>query len=112
MAPMPLASVLERWDALTARWALGPDERSALVGGFEGGPVDRIETYRLLCGEQRIRLIVELEPVLGRTFMSDARIREWLRAPNRNLGGRTPLNVMAGSPEWMRWLIDNTGALS
>jgi hypothetical protein len=108
-ATLPLKAVLARWDALVLRWALTPGERSKLIGGFGDGPVDRVETYQLLCGEQRMRLAVELEPVLTRVLGEPDRIRLWLRAGNVNLGGRTPLDVMARSPEWMRWLIDNVG---
>lgn len=109
---MPLSEVLNRWDELVERWNLNHVERSGLIGGCADGPVTDIETYRLLCGEQRIRLVVEFEPVLVRTFAGDARICDWLRRPNANLGKRTPIEVMACSPEWMRWLIDNVGLAS
>ena len=111
-AKLPLKAVLARWDALVLRWALAPEERAALIGGFRDGPVDEVETYQLLCGEQRMRLSVELEPVLMRVLGDVDRVRLWLRSANVNLGGRTPIDVMARSPEWIRWLIDNMGVTS
>lgn len=106
---MPLKAVLARWDAIVIRWALDPEERSMLIGGFRPGPVDSVESYELLCGEQRMRLIVELEPVLVRVIGDEQLIRHWLRAANANLGGRTPIGVMASSPEWISWIIAHLG---
>lgn len=108
----PLHEVLSRWDELVDRWALAPEERSGLLGGFAPGPVDRIETYEVLCGEQRMRLLVELDPVLTRIWRDDWRTREWLRASNPSLADRSPIEVMARSPEWIRWIIDNMGMAS
>lgn len=105
----PLADVLEDWKAITRRWALQPAERAALVGGPDRDPDEPAEDYLLLCGEQRIRLMVEVDPVFARIVGDDQAVRGWLRRPNLNLGQRTPLEVMAGTPEWMRWLIDNLG---
>jgi hypothetical protein len=110
--PQPLAHVLPRWKELVKRWALKPEERAALVGGPDRD-VDAflpLEDYRLLCGEQRIRLMVEVDAVFGRIVGDDAAVRGWLRRPNLNLGDRRPIDVMAGTPEWMQWLIDNLGA--
>ena len=109
---MPLHDVLSRWDEVVVRWALDPEERCALLGGFAPGPIDRIETYEVLCGEQRMRLLVELEPVLTRIWRDEGRIRSWLRTPNPSLADRSPLAVMARSPEWVRWIIDNMGMAS
>ncbi|MES3150870.1 antitoxin Xre/MbcA/ParS toxin-binding domain-containing protein [Sphingomonas faeni] len=106
---MPLTAVLARWDAIVIRWDLDPEERSALVGGFRDGPVDDVETYELICGERRMRLIVDLEPVLNKVIGDEERIRGWLRASNSNLGGRSPIGVMASSPEWMSWIIAHLG---
>lgn len=106
---IPLKAVLARWDAIVIRWDLDPEERSALVGGFRDGPVDHVESYELICGERRMRLIVDLEPVLIKVIGDEERIRGWLRAPNANLGGRTPIGVMASSPEWMSWIIAHLG---
>lgn len=109
LTPLPLKAVLARWDALVIRWSLDSEERSTLIGGFRGGPVDRVETYEVLCGEQRMRLLVELEPILAGIYGDELRVRSWLRSPNVSLGGRSPIAVMSSSPEWMRWLIDNLG---
>lgn len=109
---LPLHEVLSQWDSLVVRWGLEPEERSALLGGFGPGPIDRIETYEVLCGEQRMRLLVELHPVLERIWSDEGRIRTWLRAPNPSLADRSPLAVMSRSPEWVRWIIDNMGMAS
>lgn len=105
----PLKDVLVSWDSVIERWDLKGFERSRLLGGGFDGPVTDVETYRLLCAEQRMRLVVELDPVLHRVYGDVDRIRCWLRLESENLGGRTPLEVMARSPEWIRWLIDNLG---
>ena len=110
LAPRPLAAVLEGWDDLVEEWALHPVERSMLIGGFGDGPVDDVDTYRLLCGEARMRALVELAPILRRHHGAPKRVRTWLRRANPNLGGRAPLDVMSCSPEWVRWLIDHVGS--
>ena len=105
----PLASVLSRWEMLKERWALDTHERAALVGGQMRHPDAPIEDYHLLCGEQRIRLMEEVDAIYARIVGDDEDVRAWLRRPNLNLANRTPLDVMAGTPEWMQWLIDNLG---
>ncbi len=105
----PLAEVLVQWSSIAERWKLHPEELADLIGGpvrDRGAPLDG---YLLLCGEERIRLIVEVEEIYSRIIASDDGVRAWLRRANLNLGGRTPLMVMAENPEWMRWLIDNLG---
>lgn len=105
----PFSDVLVTWETLVTRWALEREERAALVGGpdrCDGMPLD---DYRLLCGEQRIRLLVSVDPVFRRIVGDDAAVRGWLRRPNLNLGERTPLEVMAVNPEWVQWLIENLG---
>ncbi len=109
---MPLHEVLNQWDAIVIAWTLQPHERCALLGGFGPGPIDRVETYEVLCGEQRMRLLVELHPVLERIWRDEERIRVWLRTPNPSLADRSPLAVMSRSPEWVRWIIDNMGMAS
>jgi hypothetical protein len=107
--PAPLRGVIARWDAVVIRWALDGCERTALLGGGAEGSVTDVATYRLPTAERRMRLVVELELILERVFADEERTRTWLRQPNRNLGGRTPIEVMAQSPEWIRWLIDAVG---
>ncbi len=105
----PLSDVLIRWDSLTERWRLTPDERSGLLGYGEEGPVDHVETYEAHSAERRMRLVVALDPVLVRVLGTDERIRGWLRSGNRSLGGRKPIAVMSSSPAWIKWLIDSMG---
>lgn len=105
----PMRRVLARWDAVTVHWGLDGDERSALLGGCVAGPVDDVSSYGLPGAERRMRLLVELDLVLGQVFGDEAQICSWLRRPNQNLGGRRPLDVMAQSPDWIRWLIDALG---
>lgn len=108
-ASVPLAGVLARWDALAIRWGLDGQERSALLGCIPDGPIDDVSTYDLSTAETRMRLLVELEPIVSAVLVDEGRIREWLRRPNHQLGGRAPIDVMASSPEWVRWLIDALG---
>lgn len=105
----PLNGVLARWDAIAIRWGLDGDECSALLGCFADGPVDDVSSYGLPSAERRLRLLVNLEPVLAEVLVDEDRIRAWLRRANANLGGRAPLEVMALSPEWVRWLIESLG---
>lgn len=109
---MPLRGVLARWDALAIRWGLDGDERSALLGGVHVEAVDDISSYGLPTAERRMRLLVALEPILRGVFVDEERIREWLRLPNRNLCHRTPLETMAQSTEWIRWLINVLGIVA
>lgn len=104
-----LAAVLDRWDALVEHWGLDGEEREMLIGGVVTGPIDDVASYQLEAGERRIRILVELEPVLTRLHGSRRRVRAWLRASNANLGGRTPMKVLSSSIEWGRWMIDNLG---
>lgn len=106
---IPMRSVLAKWDALAIRWGLDGEERSALLGGWGDGPIDDVSSYGLPAAECRMRLLVALEPVLNKVFGDKLKTRLWLRRPNMNLGGRAPLEVMAQSPEWIRWLIDALG---
>lgn len=109
---LPLHEVLSLWDEVVGSWSLAPEERCALLGGFRPGPIDRIETYEVLCGEQRMRLLVDLHPVLDRIWGDEARVRAWLRTPNPSLADRSPIAIMSRSPEWIRWIIDNMGMAS
>ena len=106
----PLSLVLEQWDDVVHRWSLDPFELAALMGGYEPGPLTEVATYRLVSGEMRIRLFVEMSHVLRRSLVDDHRVRWWLRAANAGLAGRTPLQVMGETPNWTRWFIENLGA--
>lgn len=108
-AAIPLAEILARWEALAIRWGLTAEERSSLLGAIEDGPVADVSTYRHGAAEARMRLHLELEPVLVTVLVDEGRIRDWLRRGNRQLGGGTPIEVMASSPAWIRWLIDSLG---
>lgn len=107
--PRHLRDVLARWDVVAREWGLDERERSDVLGGFRGGVVDDIATYRTAEAETRMRLVVELAPLLVRVHGRRERVRVWLRRPNPNLGGGTPLELMAASPEWIRWLLRSTG---
>lgn len=108
---MPLRLVLENWDQVVERWQLVDYERSMLLGGFRSGDVADIHTYGLECSEKRMRLCIELAPILETVFGDLERARAWLRTDNRNLMGSTPLEMMGRSPMWIRWLVDNIGVL-
>ena len=105
----PLKSVLAMWDALVEHWDLDESERSSLLGGFEPGSVADVATYDHAGGERRMRLLVELSPILDRVHGDRGRTLRWLRAPNRHLGDAAPIEVMASSTAWTRWLVDHVG---
>lgn len=109
---VPLRGILARWDAVAIRWGLAADERSALLGGMAAGPVGDVATYATEAAEDRMRLLVALDPVLAAVHGDEDRTRDWLRRPNATLGGSTPLDLMASSPEWIRWLVGAVGAAS
>ena len=107
---VPLRGILARWDAVAIRWDLGDDERSALLGVVAPGPSGDVATYATGAAEDRMRLLVALDPVLAAVHGDEDRTRGWLRRPNASLGGGTPLDMMASSPEWIRWLVGAVGA--
>ena len=104
-----LAEVLVAWDAVVIHWDLKGDEQSLLLGTGLRGPVDDAEAYRVSGVEHRMRLLVELAPIVANILRTQDRVRAWLRSANLNLGGRTPLETMAQSPEWIRWLSTSLG---
>lgn len=103
-AELPLRSVIVAWDRIVRTWRLAPEERDALLGGVPGGDVALVPSYGADIAQVRMRLLVDLASGLKRVLRSDARIRAWLRRPNRHLCGSTPVEAMASSPEWVRWL--------
>lgn len=103
---LPLLSLLDSWDELVLDWRLHDLERSMLVGGLLDKQAAEIEPHMLICGEIRMRLLVEVAPLLHSVHGSSERTRSWLRRPDPTLGGRAPLDVMAAYPEWIWWLID------
>ena len=107
---IPLALVLAKWDRIARRWRLTPEERSSLLGGLPGGDVAQARSYGADVAETRMRSLVDLACGLRAVLRSDARIRAWLRRPNHHLGGSTPVEAMASSPEWVRWLFRAIGA--
>jgi hypothetical protein len=104
--PMTLNRVLASWEAIVVRWGLNDDECSSLLGGLPAGRGHGLAPFDHAAAEDRMRLVVELEPTLAWAFPDDGHTRGWLRRPNMHLGQRTPLEMMAESPEWTRWLID------
>jgi hypothetical protein len=101
---LPLRFVLSEWDRVVRTWRLAPDERDALLGGVPGGGIAFAQSYGADVAQLRMRLLVDLAHALKRVLRTDARIRAWLRRPNRHLGGSTPVEAMGSSPEWVRWL--------
>jgi hypothetical protein len=76
-----------------------------MIDGLTGGPVDCVNTCAAGRAEERLRVVVELDLHLSASYGDEAHVRAWLRAPNRNLDDRKPIEMMATSPEWMRWSI-------
>ncbi len=89
-------SVLE---SVTARFALNPEEVASaldlspptpalLEKGRRLRPADSDRLFRL------VRILAETADVLG----SEAKASRWLQAPNRALGGQTPLSLLDTDP--------------
>lgn len=89
-------SVLE---AVTARFSLNPEEVASALDlsppapgqprpGRRLRPADSDRLFRL------IRIIAETADVLG----SEEKASRWLQAPNRALGGQTPLSLLDTDP--------------
>lgn len=55
---------------------------------------------------QELRAVIDL----ARTVIRDDAVGPWLRSPNPNLGGRTPLNVIAAGED--QRVIDQLLALA
>ncbi|TPG40578.1 DUF2384 domain-containing protein [Sphingomonas koreensis] len=108
----PLREVLALWDGVVLHWDLRGDELSLLLDTGVDGPVDEAGAYRLPRAERRMRLLVELAPILASVLCTEERVRTWLRSANANLGGRTPIETMAQSPEWIQWLVTSLGVAS
>ena len=108
----PLAEVLVSWDAVVIHWGLQGDEQSLLLGTGLRGPVDDADAYSVSRVEHRMRLLIELAPIVAIVLGTQVRVRAWLRTANTNLGGRTPIETMAQSPEWIRWLTTSLGVAS
>lgn len=108
--PTPsLQQTLTKWDQLVTDWNLDAGERSALLGGFSPGRVDDVDTYEPEYAERRMRLCVELADSIDRVAVHPDRVRSWLRRRNSGLGGLTPIQAMASSSEWTRWLTQHLG---
>lgn len=103
----PPHATLDRWDDVVARWRLDPSERDALLGGFGLGAITDVAAYEAGLGEQRMRLLVALDETLQKVFGDEERARGWLRARNRRLGDASPMEMMATSSAWTRWLTDH-----
>ncbi len=105
MTEAAILPALERWEALAYRWELDASERATLLGIDPSGGATEVASY---CGpstQERLELLAALDDTLTSFFDDDAGTRAWLRRKNRGLGGRLPLEVMAASPEWIRWLV-------
>ncbi|MGY2733586.1 hypothetical protein [Sphingomonas sp. UYP23] len=111
-ALLPLREVLASWDRVVIRWDLQEHECSLLLGVRFEGAIDDVDAYRFPDVERRMRLLVELAPVLATVLFSQERVRTWLRLENANLSGRTPIETMGESPQWIRWLVDSLGVVS
>ena len=106
---LPPDAVFARWEEVARRWALGAGQRSALLGGPASALPADIRSPEAELAERRMRLLVELDGTLRNVFGDDERLRAWLRARNRRLGGDSPLEVMTRSSAWTRWLTDHMG---
>ena len=97
--------MMARWESLCARWALDDGEEAALLGDASlVGPVGEVASWRASRMEQRMRLLVELGAALETLLGDDYRICVWLRRPRESMSGKSPIDVMATSVEWIRSL--------
>lgn len=109
---LPLLDVLDRWDGLVESWELEPLERCALLGRIDADFALDPSGYGAAAAEERMRLLVELAPLVEEVIGEGSQVRAWLRRPNPRLAGRTPVQALSASTEWARWLIDALGSAS
>lgn len=88
---------LARWNALRERWALTTDEEALLLGS----PALEAASGQVPLLEQRAQMLIELGDALERLFVDDCRVQLWLRRPSSTTGGRSPLEAMSVSIEWI-----------
>jgi uncharacterized protein (DUF2384 family) len=51
-----------------------------------------------------MRLLIDLSQALSALFNDDEQIRKWLRRPLDSLNGRSPIQAMSSSTEWIHSL--------
>jgi hypothetical protein len=99
-----LRLVLERWKAVRAQWGLTFEEEGGLVRGSGfSGRVGEVNSWGAAGMERRMRLMIDLSLGLSTLFVSEDRVRNWLRQPLRSAHGRSPIEAMSSSEEWIRF---------
>lgn len=100
-----MRAMMSRWEELRDRWALRPHEEAGLLGGAAlRGPVGEVASWRAPRMEQRMRLLIDLGVALDLLLIDGDRINYWLRRERDSMGGRSPIEVMSSSVEWIRQL--------
>jgi len=89
-------SVLE---TVTSRFSLDPDKVASALDLAPPTPARRAKERRLRPADsdrlfRLVRIVVETADVLG----SEEKASRWLQAPNRALGGQTPLSLLDTDP--------------
>lgn len=85
-----LEALQRAWAATAKGWRLSDLEKAMLLhtGGVADAPPGRE-------AEHRMRLLVQIDYLLP--FPEEQDLHAWLRTPLRDLGGASPLEVLAGS---------------
>jgi hypothetical protein len=66
---------------------------------------DAIEMRAMMARwEQRMRLLVDLGVALDALLIDGHKVCYWLRRPRESMGGRSPIEAMSTSVEWIRQL--------
>ncbi|RYY26138.1 MAG: DUF2384 domain-containing protein [Sphingomonadales bacterium] len=100
-----MRAMMARWETLRQHWALEPHEEAGLLGDSAlTGPVGEIASWRASRMEQRMRLLIDLGAGLDSVLGDRERIRAWLRRETQSFGGRSAIEVMTSSVEWIRQL--------
>ena len=100
-----LRAMIARWEALRERWALDTHEEAGLLGHSAlDGPVGEVASWRAPRMEQRMRLLIDLGAALDALLVDGHRVSYWLRCPRESMGGRSPIEAMSTSVEWIRQL--------
>ena len=97
---------VDLWRTVQSDWRLDASEALELLGWHHDGRHLR-DVIDLGRAADRLQLVVEFAPVAAEVLGGSARVRRWLRAPNVQLGGTTPIERMVAEPEWLRFLIDS-----
>lgn len=100
-----MRAMMARWETLREHWALEPHEEAGLLGDSAlTGPVEEVASWRASQMEQRMRLLIDLGAGLDSLLLDRDRIRIWLRRETHSFAGRSAIDFMSSSVDWIRHL--------